>query len=343
MSASTSRSRCIRTASPTAPGEPMLAAYVSSANSKDPLAALCLGERPVPVAPEGWTSVRIRAAALNHHDLWSLRGVGLSRDQLPRILGTDGAGIDESGREVIVHPVIASRGWTGDETLDPARTMLSERYDGTLAETVVVPRRNLVAKPESLTFEEAACLPSAWLTAYRMLFTRARIEPGSTLLVQGTRGGMSAALITLAKAIGVEVWATATDDEARELGLLLGADAVFAHGAHLPRRVDTVADNIGADTWGHSVRSVRPGGVVVSCGATSGDLPPAELRHIYFRQLQVVGSTMGTRDELERLLRLVVDKQIAPRIDSCHKLVDARRAFARLLGRGVDGKVVVRP
>ena len=321
----------------------MLAAYANSINPESPLTALSVGERPTPVVRDGWTSVRIRAAALNHHDLWSLRGVGLTRDQLPRVLGTDGAGIDESGREVIVHAVIASPGWVGDETLDPARSMLSERYDGTLAETVVVPRRNLIAKPASLTFEEAACLPSAWLTAYRMLFTRARVEPGSTLLVQGTRGGMSAALITLAKAIGVEVWATAADEEARELGLRLGADAVFAHGAHLPRRVDTVADNIGADTWGHSVRCARPGGVVVSCGATSGDLPPAELRHIYFRQLQVVGSTMGTRDELERLVRLVVDKQIVPRIDSRHELADARGAFARLLSRGVDGKIVVHP
>ena len=120
----------------------------------------------------------MRAAALNHHDLWSLRGVGLPAERLPMVLGCDAAGVDEDGNEVVVHAVVATRGWGGDETLDPRRWLLSERYQGTLAEEVAVPRRNVVPKPPALSLEEAACLPTAWLTAYRMLFTQAGVQPG---------------------------------------------------------------------------------------------------------------------------------------------------------------------
>ena len=320
----------------------MLAAYASAISADDPLSALTVGERPPPTAPDGWTTVTMRAAALNHHDLWSLRGVGLPSDRLPMILGTDGAGIDEEGREVVVHPVIASPDWTGDETLDPQRTLLSEQFDGTLAERVAVPRRNVVPKPRELSFEEAACLPSAWLTAYRMLFTQARPDPGSTLLVQGTQGGMSGALISLARAAGLDVWATATSEQGVEAGLRLGAHAVFERGARIPRQVETVADNIGADTWAHSIRSLKPGGTLVTCGATSGDQPGAELRHIFFRQLRVVGATMGTRHELERLLSLVARTGLRPEIEATYELSDARSAFRRLLSGGVNGKLVLR-
>src|SRR5262245_25222406 len=128
---------------------------------------------PEPEPPDGWTTVTVKATSLNHHDLWSLRGVGLGEEQLPRILGRDAAGLDEDGNEVIVHAVIASPGWRGDETLDPKRSLLSERHPGTFAERVAVPRHNLVPKPPELSFEQAACLPTAWLTAYRMLFTNA--------------------------------------------------------------------------------------------------------------------------------------------------------------------------
>ena len=320
----------------------MIAAYASSISADDPLSALAVGERPPPAVPDGWTTVTVRAAALNHHDLWSLRGVGLAPDRLPMILGTDGAGVDEEGREVVIHPVIASPDWTGDETLDPQRTLLSEQFDGTLAERVAVPRRNVVPKPPELSFEEAACLPSAWLTAYRMLFTMARPDPGSTLLVQGTHGGMSGALISLARAAGLEVWATATSERGIGAGRRLGAHAVFERGARLPRQVETVADNIGADTWAHSIRSLKPGGTLVTCGATSGHQPGAELRHIFFRQLRVIGATMGTRHELERLLALVARTGVRPEIEAAYELSDARRAFGQLLSGGVDGKLVLR-
>ena len=158
----------------------MFAVYAESFSTDDPLAGLVVGERPEPDAPEGWTSVRVRAASLNHHDLWSLRGVGLRDDALPMTLGCDAAGHDEDGNEVVVHAVVSDPSWAGDETLDPKRSLLSERHQGTFADKVVVPRRNLVPKPASMSFEEAACLPTAWLTAYRMLFTKARLAPGAT-------------------------------------------------------------------------------------------------------------------------------------------------------------------
>src|SRR5215207_7810587 len=166
----------------------MLAAYAAELNPDAPLTGLRVGERPDPDIAKGWTVVEVKAAALNRHDLWSLRGVGLSKDRLPMILGCDAAGVDEAGNDVVVHAVIPDESWHGEETLDPKRSILSERHQGTFAERVAVPRRNLVPKPAELTFAEAACLPTAWLTAYRMLFTRGRVAPGATILVQGAGG-----------------------------------------------------------------------------------------------------------------------------------------------------------
>ena len=272
---------------------------------EDPLHGLELGEVPDPKVPDGWTTVTVRAAALNHHDLFSLRGVGLSADQLPMILGCDAAGIDEDGNEVVVHAVIGDPdAGNGDETLDPRRSLLSERYPGTLAEKVAVPRRNLVPKPEGLSFEEAACLPTAYLTAYRMLFTKSGLQPGSTILVQGAGGGVATALVTLGRAAGFRVWVTSRSEEKRAAAVDLGADQAFESGARLPERVDAVMESVGDATWGHSVRSLKPGGRIVICGATSGHMPPAELQRVFFLQLSVVGSTMGTRAELGRLLEL---------------------------------------
>jgi len=166
----------------------MIAVYAARTSKEDPMSAVEVGDRPAPDVPEGWSRVRLKAASLNHHDVWSLRGVGLPEDRLPMVLGCDGAGVDEEGREVVVHAVVSDPEWKGDETLDPKRSLLSERYQGTFADEVVVPRRNLVPKPEALTFEQAACLPTAWLTAYRMLFTQSGVAPGSTVLVQGAGG-----------------------------------------------------------------------------------------------------------------------------------------------------------
>jgi NADPH:quinone reductase-like Zn-dependent oxidoreductase len=319
----------------------VLAVYASSLSADEPLSGLVVGERPEPSVPPGWATVRVRAASLNHHDLWSLRGVGLAADKLPMILGCDAAGVDEDGNEVVVHSVISSDDWRGEETLDPQRSLLSERYPGTFAEQVVVPRRNLVPKPPALSFAEAACLPTAWLTAYRMLFTRAALKPGSTVLVQGAGGGVATALIVLGRAAGLRVWATSRSPSKRERALGLGADAVFEPGQRLPERVDCVAETVGAATWKHSLRSLKPGGVLVVSGATSGPNPPAELNRVFFLELSVVGSTMGTRDELSRLLALCVERDVRPVIESTVPLASARDAFAALAEGDVFGKLVL--
>jgi NADPH:quinone reductase-like Zn-dependent oxidoreductase len=318
----------------------MLAVYASRLDPKDPLSGLEVGDRPDPDVPDGWTTVKVKAASLNHHDLWSLRGVGLGEDKLPMILGCDAAGLDEDGNEVVVHAVISSDGWRGDETFDPRRSLLSERHQGALAEQVAVPRANLLPKPPELSFEQAACLPTAWLTAYRMLFTRGKVVPGQTILVQGASGGVATALTVLASAAGVRVWVTGRSEDKRAQALKLGADQVFESGARLPERVDAVFETTGKATWGHSIRSLRPGGTVVVSGATTGDPEPAELTRIFFLQLSVVGSTMGTREELERLMRLCVDRDVRPVIHSTLPLADARQGFQAMLAGDVVGKIV---
>jgi NADPH:quinone reductase-like Zn-dependent oxidoreductase len=318
----------------------VLAVYATDFNQDDPLSGLQIGERPEPVPPEGWSLVTVKAASLNHHDLWSLRGVGLRREQLPMILGCDAAGVDQDGNEVTVHAVISDDSWRGDETLDPRRSLLSERHHGALAEQVAVPRRNLLQKPDELTFEEAACLPTAWLTAYRMLFTRGRVVPGMTVLVQGATGGVSTALTVLGSAAGARVWVTSRSEEKCRQALELGADAAFESGARLPERVDAVMETVGAATWSHSIKSLRPGGTVVVSGATSGAAPAAELNRVFFLQLSVVGSTMGTRDELERLQRFCVEKDIHPQIDQTLPLAQARAGFESMLAGEIVGKVV---
>ncbi len=321
----------------------MLAAYAAEIRPEDPLSGLIIGERPEPEPPTGWTTVTVRAAALNHHDLWSLRGVGLKASLLPMILGSDAAGIDEQGNEVVVHAVIADQHWQGDDTLDPQRTLLSEKHQGTFAERLIVPRRNVVAKPPELSFEEAACLPTAWLTAYRMLFTRAQLTPGQTVLVQGATGGVATALTVIASCAGIRVWVTGRSEEKRARALELGASAVFEPGERLPERVDSVMETTGQATWAHSLRSLKPGGSIVVSGATTGDAPSAELARMFFFQLSVLGSAMGTREELNRLARFCVDKSVRPVIDRTLPLAGAREGFQAMLDGEINGKIVFNP
>jgi NADPH:quinone reductase-like Zn-dependent oxidoreductase len=320
----------------------MLAAYAARIDREDPLAALEIGERPDPDPPAGWTTVEVRATSLNHHDLWSLQGVGLPEDRLPMILGCDAAGVDADGNEVIVHSVIADDD-LGDETLDPKRTLLSELHPGTLAERVAVPRRNLVPKPPELSFEEASCLPTAWLTAYRMLFVKADVTPGQTVLIQGAGGGVASAAIVLGRHGGLRVWVTSRDEEKRERALALGAHQAFESGARLPERVDAVLETVGEATWRHSLRALKPGGTIVVAGSTSGPNPPAELQRVFFLQLRIIGSTMGTREELERLARLCADAGIRPEIDRVLPLGQARDGFAAMRAGDVFGKIVFTP
>lgn len=321
----------------------MRAVYVEQADPTDPLAALRIGERPDPTVPEGWARVKVEAAAINHHDVWSLRGVGLPADRMPMILGTDASGLAEDGRPVIVHSVISTPGWIGDETYDPKRSLLSELHQGTQAEYVTVPASNLVARPAFLSPEEAACLPTAWLTAYRMLTHDSGLSGPGTVLVQGASGGVASAAIALGKALGHRVWATARTEAKREFALEQGADAAYETGSRLPERVDAVIETVGEATWSHSLKSLRPGGTVVVCGATSGPNPSADLNRVFFLQLRVIGSTMGTRQELGELIELLGRTGLRPRVDRVLPLDAARDGYAAVLEGEMLGKVVLRP
>ncbi|HEX2322961.1 MAG TPA: zinc-binding dehydrogenase [Streptosporangiaceae bacterium] len=321
----------------------MFAVTAARFSSDDPLSALELGEHAEPTPAEGWTTVTVRAAALNHHDVWTLRGVGISADQLPMILGCDAAGVDADGNEVVVHSVISDQATMADETLDPGRSLLSERYDGTFAEQVAVPRRNLIPKPAGISFTDAACMPTAYLTAYRMLFDKSGLQPGSTILVQGAGGGVATALILLGQAAGFRVWATSRSEVKQEQALELGADQVFPSGARLPERVDAVMETVGEATWSHSLKALRPGGRMVISGATSGTMPPADLARIFFLQLSVVGSTMGSRDQLARLVTFCEQTGVRPLIDRTLPMSEARQGFEAMIKGELFGKVVFTP
>jgi NADPH:quinone reductase-like Zn-dependent oxidoreductase len=315
------------------------AAYATTVDADAPLTALRLGPvEPVPT-PTDWVTVQVRASALNHHDLWSLRGIGLTTEQIPMILGCDAAGVDEDGNEVIVHSVLGDPA-RGDETLDPARTLLSEHYSGTLADQVRVPRRNLVPKPDGMSFTDAACLPTAWLTAYKMLIRKGRLATDDSVLVQGAGGGVATAAVVLATALGARVYATSRSAAKRERIAALGGVAVEP-GARLPERVNVVIETVGAATVEHSLKSAAPGGRIVLCGTTSGHLAPVDLRRLFFLQLELVGATMGSRTELVELVTLMSDSGIRPVVDSVYSFDQAPAAFARLESGDAFGKIVL--
>jgi len=318
----------------------MLAVYADAPHPDDPLAGVVVGERPEPKVPDGWSRVAVRAASLNRHDLWTLRGVGIKPDQFPMTLGCDGTGVTDDGRDVVLYPIIGQAGWVGDETTDPKRTLLTEQHQGTFAEYVVVPNRNLLPLPPSMTHETAAVLGTTYLTAYRMLATRSGLPGGSTILVQGATGGVSTALIQLGRALGMRVWATSRTEQGRVRAADLGAHDVFSTGARLPERVDGVFESVGKQTWAHSMRAVRPGGVVVCCGATSGYDPSADLQRLFFLQISVIGSTMGTLDELRRLIALCDATGLVPVVDRTYPLAQGAQAL-RDMEEGSPGKLVL--
>lgn len=311
----------------------MRAAYASAISPDEPLSGLTVGELPL-VVPDGWVPVDVRAASLNHHDIWSLRGVGLPADRLPMILGCDAAGVDPDGNEVVVYPVV-------EDKADPRGfSLFSERHPGTLAERLAAPRGNLIRKPAGVSFAEAACLPTAWLTAYRMLVTRGRLAEAGSVLVQGAGGGVATAAVALAAALGKRVYATSRDPGKRERIAALGATAVEP-GARLPERVDIVIESVGAPTFEHSMKCCAPGARIVVCGATAGHLAQVDLRRVFAMQLEILGSSMGTPDELAALLDLVAGGTVRPVIDSTFAFADTAAAFARLADGDVFGKVVV--
>jgi NADPH:quinone reductase-like Zn-dependent oxidoreductase len=312
----------------------MRAAYASAVNADEPLTGLTIGDRPDPQPPaDDWTTVEVRASALNHHDLWSLRGVGLPAERLPMILGCDAAGVDDTGAEVVVHSVVA-------DPSDPRGfSLLSERYQGALADRVTVPRANLIPKPANVSFVDAACLPTAWLTAYHMLVSRGRVAEVEAVLVQGAGGGVATAAVVLAVHLGKRVYATSRDPGKRERIAALGASAVES-GARLPERVGLVIETVGAPTFDHSLKCAAPGGRIVVSGATAGNLATVDLRRIFAMQLEILGSSMGTAAELAALLALL-EQGVRPVVDEVFAFSDVRSAFEKLASGEVFGKIVL--
>ena len=318
----------------------MHAIYAAGINRDDPLSVLAIGEVEPKPTPDDWVDVEVKAMSLNHHDVWALKGQALREEQVPMILGTDAAGIGPDGTPVVVHAVIGEP-IRGDETLDPKRSLLSEVYPGTLAERVRVPARNLIPLREGMSFAEAACLPTAYLTAYRMLATKSNTSAGDTVLIQGAGGGVATAAVVLAKAMGLRVWVTSRDAAKAEWARSIGADDSFELGARLPDKVDAVIETVGEATWDHSLKSLRPGGVIVVSGATSGAMPPAQLNRVFFLQLVIAGSTMGTAEEFTRMLALLAESGVRPIIDRELAMDDAREGFAALVEGSVRGKIVL--
>ena len=328
----------------------MKAVYAATVDNDNPLSALAVGDMPAPEPRPYWSTISVKAVTVNHHDLWSLKGVGLAAEQTPMILGTDAAGVlDEdipvrhglkAGSEVVLYTFVGTDG--AGVMPGERRTILSEKYAGTMAERTQVPSANVFAKPENLTMAEAAALGTSWLTAYSLVFTAAGVKPGDMILVQGAGGGVSTAAIQLAHAAGLEVFVTSRSADKREKALALGADAAFETGARLPRKVDAVIESVGAATWSHSVKSVRPGGTIAVCGATTGDQPGAELTRVFFQDIRVQGNTMGSREDFARLLRFVEHADLHPVIDSTFTgLESAPEAFARVAGGDLFGKVAI--
>lgn len=313
----------------------MRAVFAESFHPDAPLTGLGLGEQPEPAAPEGWEVVRVTASSLNHHDLWSLKGVGLTAEQLPMILGCDAVAQRADGTRALVHAVIP-------DAKDPRGfTLLSEKHPGTLADLVAVPAENLIPLPEKVPTLDAVTLPTAWLTAYRALTTKGRVQDGESVLVQGAGGGVATAAVVLARTLGKRVYATSRDAAKRERIAELGAIAVEP-GARLPERVDVVIETVGKATFDHSLKCAAPGARIVVSGGTSGRVAEVLLPRLFMMELQILGSSMGTADELRALVELVAAHGVEPVVDSVFDFADARQAFERLDSGEVFGKIVLK-
>jgi NADPH:quinone reductase-like Zn-dependent oxidoreductase len=304
-------------------------------------------DAPDPVPVTGQVLIRLRAASLNHLDLWVRKG--LPSVPKPRILGADGAGVVVSGDgfapgdRVVVNPGLEH----GDGTI----AVIGEHTDGTHAELIAVPREQVYALPDSVDFETAAAFPLVFETAYRMLATKAALQEGEWVLVWGIGGGVATASLAIAKALGARVIVTSSSPTKLERAAALGADATFNHdiddvvagvkqltggGAHV------VVEHVGEATWKRSLDAARPGGRICVCGATSGPNPPANLHRIWWKQLTVLGSTMGSKADFEAAYELVTSGRALPVIDRVYPLAEAESAHRRLEAGEQLGKVVLR-
>jgi zinc-binding alcohol dehydrogenase/oxidoreductase len=304
-------------------------------------------DAPDPVPGSEQVLIGLRAASLNHLDIWIRKG--LPSVAKPRILGADGAGVVISGEgfaagdRVVINP--------GIDHGDGRVTVIGEHTDGTHAELIAVPSSQVYPVPDGLDFETAAAFPLVFETAYRMLATKAALKPEEWVLVWGIGGGVASASLAIAKALGARVIVTSSNDVKLERARALRADAAFNHerddvvagvkevtggGAHV------VVDNVGEATWQRSLAAARPEGRICVCGATSGPNPPAQLHRIWWKQLTIFGSTMGSREDFEAVYDLVASKQVTPLVDAVFPLAEAAAAHERLEGGAQLGKVVLR-
>lgn len=325
-----------------------------------------LGERPMPARQAGEVLVRMHAATLNRVDLYMRdSGAGITHT-LPQTMGLDGAGVIEAmdegepglniGQKVLVYPAVTCGVCefcqSGEEVLCTRMSLLGEHRDGTLSEYIRVPARNLVPMPDGWTFEEAAALGVNHLTAWRMLVSRARLQAGESVLIFGIGGGVSLAGLQLAKAMGARVFVTSTQQDKLDRALALGADGVI-HSREQDvvqevmrltgkRGVDVVFENVGQAVWDSALRSAVRGGRIVTCGATTGDQPGADLRRVFIRQLQILGSTLGNLEELKALTRFCEQQDLRPLIEKTYALDDIHAALDRLASGQQFGKLAVR-
>jgi NADPH:quinone reductase-like Zn-dependent oxidoreductase len=304
-------------------------------------------EAPDPVAGPGEVLIRLRAASLNHLDLWVRKG--LPSVPKPRILGADGAGLVEAlgdgvgglepGARVVINPGVEH----GERI-----TVIGEHTDGTHAELIAIPAGNVYPLDDALSFEEAAAFPLVFETAYRMLVTRAGLREGEWVLVWGIGGGVATAALTIAKALGARVLATSSSDEKLAQARKLGADEAVNHAtgdvAAVAKELggmDVVVEHVGEATWKTSLAVAKPGARVAVCGATSGPNPPAQLHRVWWKQLTIVGSTMGTREDFEAAYELVKSGRAKPVIDRVYPLEAVRAAHERLEAGEQLGKIVL--
>lgn len=325
---------------------------------------LLFGERPEPEPRRGEVRVRLQCAALNHLDLFVLNGMPGIPIGLPHIGGADGAGVVdavgdgvegvEEGAEVIFDPGLSCGQCeyclAGQQSLCVRFGVLGEHSDGTFAEAVVVAAESLGPRPGHLSWEESAALGLAHLTAWRMLINRGSLRPGETVLIHGIGGGVSMACLQLAKLVGARVIVTSRSEEKLRRAVELGADEVLASDDQVARGVrgltgkrgaDVVVDSVGEATWVQSLKAAAKGGRIVTCGATSGPKPVEEIRLIFWNQLSIIGSTMGSRSDWRELLSAVATHHLRPVIDTVLPLSEGRMAYERMEQAEQFAKIVL--
>jgi NADPH:quinone reductase-like Zn-dependent oxidoreductase len=326
-----------------------------------------LEDLPDPQPGPGQVVVAVKAAALNHLDIWVRKGWPGLKLAFPHVLGSDVAGVVEAagagvegvkaGDAVVVNPSLGcgrcERCLSGHENLCRRFAILGEHVSGGMAERVAVPARNVMAKPARLSFEEAAAVPLTFMTAWHALVARAKVRPGETVLVHAAGSGVGVAAVQIAKLLGARVIATAGSDAKLEKARSLGADEVVNYetqdfvqeARRLTDRkgVDVVFEHVGKKTWEKSILAVGIGGRITTVGATTGFDPLTDLRHVFFRQISILGSTMGTAGDLLEVLRFVGEGRLRPVVDRTLPLAEARAGQELLSDRAQFGKIVLVP